>query len=348
MGNGSQGHHREAPDLAAQKLRIPQIATLKSLHLPPEPLLISTIIREYETKNPRKGKSKKEALAPFHALIKFSQAVKVEDLTTEVLQRWKAHIEETIDGADTRAAYYSRVRGVIRFGLKVGMNSKQIEETLMRMHVLWTPAPRGHVNPTPISPEDYCKLLKAGGDKWRAWLLCGLNLCMHLDEVCQVKWAELDLNRGTYASIRTKTQRKRIPQAATLWPETIAALRAIPRRGQSPFVFTSSHGTRFNRNSRGNEFADLRRAAGVTTVSNKGAPVSFDWLRDGAYTAAIRAPGVDERFARIMAGHKSPGLEDNYVLRNPEIVRSACDAVYQHYFGSKKRVKRAKDPAPSS
>src|SRR5205085_6444592 len=112
-------------------------------------------------------------------------------------------------------------------------------------------------------------LLKAGGDKWKAWLLCGLNLCMHLDEVCQVKWLELDLDRGTYASIRTKTQRKRIPQAATLWPETIAALRAIPRRGQSPYVFTSSHGTRFNRDSRGNEFADLRRAAGVATVSDK-------------------------------------------------------------------------------
>jgi integrase len=151
------------------------------------------------------------------------------------------------------------------------------------------------------------------------------------------------LERGTYASIRTKTQRKRIPQAATLWPETIAAIRVIPRRGQSPYVFTSSHGTRFNRNSRGNEFADLRRAAGITTVSNKGDEVSFDWLRDGAYTAAIRTPGVDERFARIMAGHKSQGLEDNYVLRHPEIARPACDAVYQHYFSTKKSAKKVKD-----
>lgn len=325
----------ESPDLAAQKLRIPQIASLKSLHLPEAPLRIATIIEAFESKNPRKGKSKKEALTPFRMLVDYSNAVTVEDLTTEVLLRWRAHIEETIDGPDTRAAYYSRVRGIIRFGLKVGLNAEHINSTLMRMQVLWTPAPRGQVNPTPISREDFHKLLEAGGDKWRAWLLCGLNMCMHLDEVCQIKWAELEFDKGTYASIRAKTQRKKIPQAVTLWPETIAALRAIPKRGESPYVFTSSHGSRFNRNTRGNDFADLREAAGVTTVSSKGKPVSFDWLRDGAYTAAIRTPGVDERFARIMAGHKSPGLEDNYVLRHPEITRPACEAVYQHYFGKK-------------
>ena len=84
---------------------------------------------------------------------------KVDDLTTEVLQKWKAHIEGTIQGADTRAAYYSRVRGVIRFGLKVGLNAAQINATLTRMQVLWTPAPRGQVDPTPISREDFYKLL---------------------------------------------------------------------------------------------------------------------------------------------------------------------------------------------
>ena len=48
-----------SPDLAAQKLRIPQIATLKSLQLPPDPLLISTLIMEYESKKSEKRKKQK-------------------------------------------------------------------------------------------------------------------------------------------------------------------------------------------------------------------------------------------------------------------------------------------------
>src|SRR5437868_6008720 len=38
---------------------------------------------------------------------------------------------------------------------------------------------------------------------------------------------------------------KRIPRAATLWPQTVKALQGIKRRGQSPYVFTSTHGTRY-------------------------------------------------------------------------------------------------------
>jgi integrase len=155
----------------------------------------------------------------------------------------------------------------------VALNAEQINAALVRMKVLWTPEPLSQVNPTPISRDDFHKLLQAGQDKWKAWLLCGLNFCMHLDEVCQIKWSEIDLKRGTYASIRTKTRRERISQAATLWPETIAAFQAIPRRGQSPYVFTSSHGSQFNRNTRRNDFADLRRVAKVTTLSNKGNPI---------------------------------------------------------------------------
>jgi hypothetical protein len=59
--------------------------------------------------------------------------------------------------------------------------------------------------------------------------------------------------------------------------------------------------------------------------------VTWSHIRDGAYTAAAQAPGVDEKFARLLAGHKSAGLQDKYVLRNPQIVKPACDAVYSAY-----------------
>jgi hypothetical protein len=107
----------ETPDLAAQKLRIPQIASLKSLHLPVAPMLISTIIDAYETKNPSNKKTKRQNLEPIRNLIAFTKSITLDDLTTEKLLEWREHTEQRLESPDYRAAYYSRVRGVVRFGL---------------------------------------------------------------------------------------------------------------------------------------------------------------------------------------------------------------------------------------
>jgi integrase len=153
-------------------------------------------------------------------------------------------------------------------------------------------------------------------------LLLGLNGALYMEDLCDLQWGALDLDAGTLISRRKKTGK--CIRVATLWPETIAALRALPRRGNSPYVFTSPHGTRYNKNTKINDFRDLRTAAKLEAVT-------FSHIRDGAYTSAAQAPGVDEKFARLLAGHKSHGLQDRYVLRNPEIVRPACDAVYRAY-----------------
>jgi integrase len=119
---------------------------------------------------------------------------------------------------------------------------------------------------------------------------------------------------------RPKTK---FPRAATLWPETVEALKSL-RRGPV-YVFTSPHGTKFqSSNSRCNEFAKLRTRAAVPDT------VSFAQLKDGAFTVACQKTTGDGRIAKILAGHAS-GMEDAYVLRNPEIVKPACDAVYAHY-----------------
>jgi hypothetical protein len=59
----------------------------------------------------------------------------------------------------------------------------------------------------------------------------------------------------------------------------------------------------------------------------------LDDIRDGSYTAACRAKGVEEKFARLLAGHRAHGLTDAYVQRNPFDVKPASDAVYAAYFG---------------
>lgn len=72
------------------------------------------------------------------------------------------------------------------------------------------------------------------------------------------------------------------------------------------------------------QFGKIRDKAGLT--------VKFEQLRDGGQTAAIEG-GADPIHADILMGHKIPGVRDNYLARNPNMVADACEAIEQHYFG---------------
>ncbi|HEV2292264.1 MAG TPA: hypothetical protein VGR35_00315 [Tepidisphaeraceae bacterium] len=73
-------------------------------------------------------------------------------------------------------------------------------------------------------------------------------------------------------------------------------------------------------------FNRLREAAGVS------ADVEFNTIRDGSYTASCIAK-VPLHIAKILAGHRQDGETDNYVARNPSMVKVATDAIERHYFG---------------
>lgn len=312
----------ERPAYAAKMTGLPELVNFRSASAPKPSIRLSRIIEVYQRDNPAKAKSKQEALAVFNKLIAFSNAKTLDDLTQEVLSAFRSKIEKEIDGPATRAAYYNRIKYIISFGLKVGLDQEQIRAALDRCKILWTAAAMPPVQPKPISRDHFHKLLEVGGLTWRPWLLLGLNLCMSVEEICGLRWEWFDLDKGTFACIREKTRRKRIPRAATLWPETLQELNKLTRRG--PYVFISTHGTRYNRNTRVNDFADLRKKAKLPES------ITFGCLRDGAYTVACHTT-TDERQARVLAGHVAPGLADHYVLRNPEIVRPACVAVYNAY-----------------
>lgn len=322
------GYFREQliadPAYVARMTGLPELAGWRYFAIPAASIKLADIIENYKKHGPATQKAKNEALAPLNRLIEHSGAKTLDDLTTVNLLAFKAEIEKTVPGPATRRAYYSRIKAIIAFGLKTGMDAQQIRAALDRCKVMWTAEPLPPVKPQPISRVHFHALLAVSNPTWRAWLLVGLNCCLHMEEVCDLRWADLDLDKGTYACIRNKTRRQRIPRAATLWPETRAALQALPRRGDCPFVFVSTHGTRFNKNTRINDFKDLRTKAKVPDE------VTFDSLRDAAYSAAAHGT-TDERIARVLAGHKAAGLQDNYVLRNPEIARPACDAVYQTF-----------------
>jgi integrase len=148
-------------------------------------------------------------------------------------------------------------------------------------------------------------------------LLLSLNACMYGGEVAVVNWSDIDLERAILSTDRSKT---RVVRVATLWPETVAALKQLPRRADA--LFLTETGSQADYLCAYRLFTQVRKAA-------KTDEVQFSHLRDGSYTAAAEA-GVDMNMCRLLAGHAT-GISDHYVKRRPAMVAPACDAIYRAY-----------------
>ena len=223
------------PLVCAQRTGLPQLANFLDLPIKQD-IPISKVKETYETFCPITSRAKKEAMKAFDRLVKSAGAKSLDELTTEKLLAFNLEIERdtNIKSAATRMAYYGRVKSVVAFGKKKGLSTATIDACLSRMSVLWTPEQAPAPKPQPISRDDFHTLLDNATPNWRAFLLCGLNLCMSMDEVCALRWEDFDFKEKTYAALRGKTREKRIPRAAVLWDETVKVLEALPRRGSTP------------------------------------------------------------------------------------------------------------------
>ncbi|MEM1097146.1 MAG: site-specific integrase [Planctomycetota bacterium] len=311
----------DQPAYFAKMVGIPELASLRHLPIPESAISIDDVVDAYSRSNPSTSEVKTRAVRTFRKLASHADATTLADLTQERLLAWREHIERhpNIKSAGTRTGIYGQVKSILSFGMKEGLDQSQLRAALDRCKVLWTPEPLPPVRPMPISRQDFHTLLAGADPTWRAWLLLALNLAMTAEDLCQLKCEDFDLDAGTFVSIRVKTRRDRIPRAGVIWDETRQAMADLGSR--SEYVFTSRHGTKFSKNSRVNMFAKLRKRVGLPDS------VKMSHIRDAAYTTACQATS-DERWARVLAGHRAPGLQDNYVLRNPEAVRPACEAVY--------------------
>lgn len=328
---------RTHPDWVAEQMHMPRLAAFLKDNLAPSEVSIDQVIEAYRRFSTATAKSQREALGPFRRLVKFTRARFLSDLTERKLLEFREHVVEDarLKSSGTITAYFSRIRNVLKIASRSNLDVEQINVLLTRCRAkLFSPVSNVLDNPQPISRENFSKLLETARttgvpETWRAMLLLALNAALYMNDLCSLKWSMLDLKKQTLISRRSK--RGNCLRVATLWAETIEAVRALPHHGSCPYVFVSNRGTRYNRNTKINDFRDLCKKAGISGVK-------FSHLRDGAYTSACSAPGVEERFARLLAGHKAPGLQDKYVLRNPAIVRPACQAVYQAYAPFPKAV----------
>ena len=158
----------ERPLWLAEQTGLPELAGWRATSVPAKSLTIKAVLDNYRQHGGASDKSKQEACKPMEGLAAHVNAKTLEDLSVEKLNAWRAHIEKSIPGPASRKAYYSRVRSVVAFGLKSGLDGTQIRAFVDRAAVLWTAAALPTVKPTPISREHFHKLLATAEDgTWR-------------------------------------------------------------------------------------------------------------------------------------------------------------------------------------
>jgi integrase len=177
------------------------------------------------------------------------------------------------------------------------------------------------LDPKPISVDDFWKLHQAatdaGDQTFAAMMSMAVNMAAYAGEAAALRWEEVDLARGELVTRRPKTGVSRV---ARLCPEVIKALKELPRTGA--FIFN----TRVRSYTVFSALESWRKYRDQVGLSGD---VVFEGIRDLSFTVACRR-SLDQ--ARVLAGHRLPGMSDNYVRRDPSFVTEACDAIHDHLF----------------
>lgn len=305
------------PEYIAKLTGLPELAGWRYMPIPKAAIKLQTLADTYDAHSPSNWRTKGQVKAAMKRLQKLTGAETVNDLDTQTLIDFRQKVNAALEPTGA-SQIFSKIKAALAFGIKYGLDSAQLSAALTRLKTLYAPPSTSTAKPQPISPADFNKLLDASNTEWRAILLLSLNMALYLEDVCTLRWEDFDLQAGTYTGKRNKTS---VIRVGILWPETMEAMKALPRKGKSPLLFTSQTGLRFNTSSKYDTYASLRKQVSVESP--------FSSIRDAAYTAA--AASCDEKTAKLFAAHRFGGLMDSYVQRKPALVKPASDAVHAAY-----------------
>jgi integrase len=334
LPDGGYAFHRDTAQEAAMWAWCrEQIATrlhhaAKQLGIDPDVLANARIIRPGTRLEPlgdlyanKSGLSSNEASRTRLMWKEFCRAVGVTSakaLTREAVLAYEQTLNRANLSAKSIIHRHRKVKTVLNYALKRGEGDPaELRRALDLLKILEAPKV-DPAQPRPITPAEFWKVYdaakKAGDTTYATLLLTALNCALYSSEVAALEWSQLDLKVGELSTRRSKTG---VVRVAILWPETVKALKALTRYENRDEVFHTSRRS-FTTFSVLEFFRRYREAAKL------GEDVKFSGLRDAAFTTAC---GVSMDEARVLMGHKMPGVGDNYLQRNPGFVRKSCEAI---------------------
>lgn len=172
--------------------------------------------------------------------------------------------------------------------------------------------PRKRVERRTFTAEEIHRLIAAADLQWKAMILLAMNCSFGCTDCAELRWENVDLKAGRISFPRTKTG---VARNFLLWPETIAAIKAVPVQGD--FVFYTSRGNPWGWRRTGKSydkpmvkaFKRLMHKAGLACEKGTG----FYSLRRTSSTIAAQTGDV---FAvQGLLGHTDLKMASTYVQR---------------------------------
>jgi len=243
---------------------------------------------------------------------------KVSEITTLQVQSYRQKLIKEGKRPDTINTKLSAVKSLFNWAsennvLKQGPNLKAVKKV-----------PTKKAERQTFTAEQVQLLLERAGTQMRAMILLGVNCGFGCTDCAELQWKNLDLERGRVDLPRHKTG---INRNLALWPETIEALKQVPRTGDR--VFCTKQGNPWVRPVNGGEshdsalskeFSKLLKHAGIK--AEKG--VGFYTLRRTAATVAAESGDV---FAvQGLLGHADTKMASVYV----QTVSEQTDRAVRH------------------
>ena len=265
------------------------------------------------------------------------QGRKIKSISTLDLQNYKRKLQSAYGSAHRLNLHISAMKAMFHWARK-----NDILENIPNIDAV-SKGKIVHQEMYTFCPEQIKKLLSAADVKVRAIIWLGLNCGFGCTDCAKLKWKDLDLENSRVQLVRNKTG---VPRNLPLWPETIQALKKVPRSGQ--LVFYTAEGHPWVRTSLKTQKDGSRKYTTVNAVTSMFARLlkkarinapkgtGFYALRRTAATLAARSG--DPFAVQRLLGHVDLTMATRYV----QDVSEQTDRVIEN---SRKYVLRKKDAA---
>ncbi len=184
-----------------------------------------------------------------------------------------------------------------------------------------------------FEPEQLRQLLKAAEGDWRGAILLGFYTGARLQDVANLRWSSVDLERQLMSFRAGKTGKAIV---IPLHPDLAEYFgTSCPAPGRNMFLFPSLAGkSTGGKSGLSMSFARLMGKAGISgnvvrKASGAGRSVhslSFHSLRH-SFNSALANAGISQEIRQKLTGHASPQMNKRYTHHEIEPLRSAVAAL---------------------
>jgi integrase len=186
-----------------------------------------------------------------------------------------------------------------------------------------------------FSPDQVARLLRAADNDWKGAILLAYGTGARLQDVCNMRWASLDLQNGLVAFKERKGKRTALIGLHPDFVDWVSVSHQSSADDPEAFLFpTLANKSGAGRNGLSKAFESIMRGAGVAgrvlkSATGKGRSVrslSFHSFRHTAASSIFNSEALKEA-ARRVTNHARGGVVDRYLHADVEALKAAVNAI---------------------